>query len=61
MGQRLSASIHHVASWWWSAWIEAGQPAGLRATALDYPEEIPALDTLLRTPLLGQSKQSCED
>ncbi|MFM7748575.1 MAG: hypothetical protein ACKO7X_11740, partial [Bacteroidota bacterium] len=61
MGQRLSASIHNVASWWWSAWIEAGQPAGLRTKALDYPEEIPVLDSLLRTPLLGQSKQSCED
>jgi len=61
MGQRLSASIQNVASWWWSAWIEAGQPAGLRAKALDYPEERPEPDSLLRTPHLGQSKQSCED
>lgn len=26
MGKQLSASVTHVANWWLSAWIEAGQP-----------------------------------
>jgi hypothetical protein len=61
MGQRLSASVYNLASWWWSAWIEAGQPSGLRTTPLEDTEERQAVDSMLQTPLMGQSKLSCED
>jgi len=26
MGRQLAASVAHVADWWMSAWVEAGQP-----------------------------------
>lgn len=74
MGQRLSCAITHLASWWWSAWIEAGQPAGLRSKPLPLwsggldldstkglPPGILRSDTTMVIPGQEQSHSECVD
>jgi len=74
MGQRLSASVSNLASWWWSAWIEAGQPAGLRSKPLSHWKDILEVDSmkgqtvgvlvsdsLEGTQRHGSSHAGCED
>lgn len=74
MGQRLSASVWALASWWYSAWIEAGQPSGLRSkpgliwkqgSETGYAGELPVaesgLDSLGGGHPHGQFKSGCED
>lgn len=74
MGQRLSASVWALASWWWSAWIEAGQPAGLRRGPLptrieeldegsfgNQPEAGLGVDSLGGSYIQGPSKSGCDD
>jgi hypothetical protein len=74
MGKRLSASVWALASWWYSAWIEAGQPAGLRnkplpiwneamenGSAGDQPHAATGVDSLGGTYFYGPSKNGCED
>ncbi|MFM8685612.1 MAG: zinc dependent phospholipase C family protein, partial [Bacteroidota bacterium] len=74
MGQRLSASIHNVASWWWSAWIEAGQPKGVSrmdkrtfvhnekglSTPVSEIEEI-QVDTITSLRVLNQESKECDE
>jgi hypothetical protein len=56
--RRMRAAMLMVASVWYTAWVDAGQP-DLKLVREQMPEPIQENDSLLKTPLFKWKERSC--